>query len=207
MLTLKDSEVEDLKETIRSNKELLANTIEATEKNQNEMFELRQELEDLAKSNKIAELRKDSLQKELVEANRGINRINAHLKDAQSKLDDDNYARSVNELIKKQKVFWEVLPTRIKHHIDELGGDLEGFGSTCDPAVATDTLRKINDSNEISDRAVFIRGAVGNYNRCIEDLCKAHIDGRDVPVTQKQQRIGVLDNFLMNKDVSRVWNS
>ena len=207
MQTLKDSEVNDIKESIINHNKLIeANTVKSNE-NRESISTLRHDIDESGKSLKNMEMQYNKCISEQGNLDRGIKRATVERNALQKKLEENDYAIKINTLIGKQKSFWDVLPERMQHHMNELGGDLEGFGSSVDPVETTNTIRKINDSGEISDRAVFIRSAVGNYNQCIEDLCKSHVDGNDVPITKKQQRISVLDNFLMRQDISRLWNT
>ncbi len=202
-----DEKVQQTTELLRDNKKLLDELFEEAQKENDELAEIKEELDNLGKSHAAAEIRKNQLINAIKTKTGNAQIVKREIAQYEKELEDDAYARKVNSLIEKQKTFWEVLPSRLQHHIDELGGDLEGFGSNTDPQKATSIFRKIHESNEISDRALAIRSAVGNYNQCIEDLCVAHVDGNDVPITKKQQRISVLDNFIMKREVAGIWNT
>ena len=127
------------------------------------------------------------------------------IKELEEKIALNEFNYKVNTLLEEQPSFWDVLEDRIAHHQKELDTGLEGLSSPPKPKEVIKHLESFIKGNNFSQQAVNIRGAGGEYNKLIKELCECVVRGQKVSVQQKKRKIDLLDRFLMSNEIIRLW--
>lgn len=114
----------------------------------------------------------------------------------------------VDALFAKQPTVWEVLPKRMKHHQDSNESNLVGIDTKeIDIEAVIEQWKQAHASTRpnFSQWDVNLRGCINNYGQAVRNVCEMAVNKRDVPVNVRQQPNMVLDRWLMQPEIMKVW--
>lgn len=125
----------------------------------------------------------------------------------ETELSKNRREQKVLELVDKQRDFWAATEERLGHLLAELNAGLEGFeDKPKDPKDICSMLRKTSEGLSFNGRAHTIRQAQHFYQESLRKICEMRIDGRQIPPSEKQARLSVLDRFLNHPDIVSLWS-
>ena len=143
-----------------------------------------------------------------------INRTKAAIRlseDERKSLESDLVAlkgeSQISELQSKQKPFWDALESRMIHQIETLDDGLEGITTPKDASEVCKKMRSLADGMNFSQEANAIRNIQSVYAQTILTLCEMSVDGKQILPEHKQERLNVLDRFLMTKQIAPMWSN
>lgn len=126
----------------------------------------------------------------------------------ETELSKNRREQKVLELVDKQRDFWDATEERLAHLLAELNQGLEGFeDKPKDPKDVCSMLRKTSEDRiSFNGRTHTIRQAQHFYQESLRKICEMRIDGRQIPPSEKQARLSVLDRFLNHPDIVSLWS-
>ena len=113
----------------------------------------------------------------------------------------------ISELQAKQKPFWRALEDRMAHQIEILDDGLEGMTVKQDAAEVCVKMKRLADGMNFSVEATAIRNIQSVYQQTILKLCEMSVDGKQLLPEHKQERLNVLDRFLMSQKIAPLWSA
>ena len=128
-------------------------------------------------------------------------------KSLEQDLADLQREQKISELQSKQKDFWEALESRLAFQIKNLDDGLEGISQPQDPSAICKQMKALADGMNFNVQANAIRNVRGVYSQTLLKLCEMSVDGKQILPEHKQERLNVLDRFLMNKTIAPMWNA
>lgn len=169
------------------------------------------------KRHEVLEALRDELDQKDEEFRRGINQVNnakASIRlamEEQKALEADLAAlkreAKITELQQKQRSFWDALKDRLAYQIDSLDDGLEGISNSKDPGEVCEAMRKIADGMNFSIEANAIRNVQSVYQQTILKLCEMKVDGKQILPEHKQERLRLLDRFLLQQKIAPMWSN
>lgn len=204
----------------------IANKIKANqeklEETSGQLSELSEQISELnasikEQSSKVKELEKEladsqqKLQSSRIEAKARNNKkhnLQLQAEELEKLIRDDTREQSILTLLSEQKDFWELAEDRLTLLMDGLNNGLAGFDdSPKKPAEIITFLRKEKeDRRAFSRRSATTHEAMTHYTNCLRRLCEMRIDRQQIPPTEKQARLDVIDRYFHNVEIVGLWS-
>jgi chromosome segregation ATPase len=126
----------------------------------------------------------------------------------QETLGNTEREKAISELEAKQTSFWEALEERLIYQMKELNDGLEGFeDEPKDAKTVVEKIRQMRDAPKLWNPTV---GVINQheqfYTASLRKICEMRIDGKQIPPSEKQARLNVLDRFLFDKAIVSAWS-
>ena len=115
--------------------------------------------------------------------------------------------QKISELQAKQKSFWDALETRLAFQINNLDDGLEGINPSRLIKGSLPKMKALADGMNFSVEANAIRNIQSVYSLTLLKLCEMSVDGKQILPEHKQERLNVLDRFLMLKQIAPMWSA
>ena len=200
---------------IKANQETLEETSGQLSELSEEISELNASIKD--QSNKIKELEKEladsqqQLQQSRFEVQSRNNRkhnLQLQAEELEKLIKSDTREQSIIDLLSEQKEFWELAEERLALLMDGLNNGLAGFeDNPKKPADIITFLRKEKeDSRNFNRRSATTHEAMTHYTNCLRRLCEMRIDRQQIPPTEKQARLDVIDRYFHNVEIVGLWS-
>ena len=116
------------------------------------------------------------------------------------------YNCKYNALLREQTPFWEAATARLEKIQSELREELPDFAHFLSPGEAMENLQKLMERNAFTKFAVNVRNVEGNYQNLLRDLVRDKINGVQIRLVRHQERNALLDRFLKDEAIEKIWN-
>ena len=200
---------------IKANKETLEETSSQLSALSEEISELNVSIKD--QNNKVKELEKEladsqqQLQQSRIEVQARNNRkhnLQRQAEELEKLIRDDTREQAILALLSEQKDFWELAEDRLTLLMDGLNNGLAGFEDNVKkPADIITFLRKEKENNRaFNRRSATTHEAMTHYTNCLRRLCEMRIDKQQIPPTEKQARLDVIDRYFHNVEIVGLWS-
>lgn len=200
---------------IKANQETLEETSGQLSELSEEISELNASIKE--QSNKVKELEKElaesqqQLQLSRIEAQARNNRkhnLQLQAQELEKLIKSDTREQSILALLSEQKDFWELAEDRLTLLMDGLNNGLAGFDdSPKKPTEIITFLRKEKeDRRAFNRRSATTHEAMTHYTNCLRRLCELRIDRKQIPPTEKQARLDVIDRYFHNVEIVGLWS-
>lgn len=139
-------------------------------------------------------------------AQEAVHLAEAEQRDIQADLERNEYNCKYNALLQEQTPFWEAATARLEKIQNELRDELPDFADFLNPGEAMENLKTTTDRNAFTQFAVNVRTVEGHYNNLLQDLVKDKLKGVQIRLARHQERNTLLDRFLKDEAIERIWN-
>ena len=113
----------------------------------------------------------------------------------------------VDELLEKQKGFWEALESVLTAKQEETKDYMAGLSTPLAPERVIERLRfAIKGTNNFTKEAVDIRGCMTRYEQALKELIRLKVEGGFVSTLDGQRPKYILEKFLFKPHIERIWN-
>lgn len=132
--------------------------------------------------------------------------VSAQIQKLQRERSETDFNLKVEDLMSKQKTFFEMLEQRMQFHHDQIAGDFVGFGDMADPAQVCKTLRlELEGKMNFSHFRVFVTGFENRYAEWLRDICEKSIRKETVTASMKMNGQEIIDRLLFHHDFEQRW--
>lgn len=116
--------------------------------------------------------------------------------------------KRIQELQGLQIDFWIAAEERLTTLMKDLNSGLEGFDDEPkEPKTILDKIKSIyEEPRSFGELNRATRQAIGFYEKSLRAICELKIDGKQIPLTAKQERFAVLDRYFQHPTVASLWS-
>ena len=202
-------------EEIKDHQDLIDESKSRQEELSKEFDDLKQQQPDLRNEIQVNVDKNTELEKQALALNPRMNEIREEhtplfkvIEDAEKRLSDDAWDKSVRDLIDAQDDFFTVATKQLQKMQDELNETVGDFVTFVEPATAIENMKKMMEGTKFpSQLTVDLNQGKAQYDNAIKDLCVKKLKNETINISMGALPVDRIKNWLRTESVMSFWKN